>query len=339
MWSSVLTAAEVAEIYNGSQVAYFDLQRNRGAYTSAADLVHWWQLGQNSATDSDWGDDFVGTYHMSTVVATPVLLADFATAAVGATGALDANTLIESFSAQILGLPEIGDELCFTQSAPFAFDVIEAFGEVGPTGHVEGSVQIDGVNVVGLSGATFGSGEDQYSAISALNAATGAKVTFLVEGVTMDVDDFCISVHTQRTTAGGGGLMSEGATGETGLTGETGSTGSSGQTGVGIDGPTGATGGVIFDITTVGTTGTLGVDDGAFIDVTAGSITITLPAVATADTGKIYYIKDSDGLAGAGNIIIEGNASELIDASLTFVLTLNYQAVSIVNLGDKWVIF
>ncbi len=119
-----------------------------------------------------------------------------------------------------------------------------------------------------------------------------------------------------------------GATGSTGVTGETGSTG-----------VTGATGSDNLDITTVGTTLTLGVDDGAFIDVTAGSITITLPPVASAATGKVYHIKDVAGLANGANITIDGNSSEQIDGAATFVLTVNYQSVSIVNLGDKWSVF
>ena len=346
MWSSALTASEVAEIYNGSQVAYFDLQRNRGAYTSAADLVHWWQLGQNSAATSDYGDDFVGTYHMSDVTATPTLLADFPSAKAGetgATGALDANTLIESFTAQILGLPELGDELCLTQSAPFAFDVTSGFGEVGPTGHVVGTVEIDGIPVVGLSGATFDpGGTDSYTATSGNNAATGARVAFVVTGVTLEVDDFCLSIHTQRTTGGGGSLLATGATGATGETGVTGAgvAGVTGATGIqGNTGAVGATGSDDLDITTVAVTSTLGVDDGAFIDVTAGSITITLPAVASAVTGKVYHIKDADGNAGSGNITIDGNAAEQIDGAATFVLNVNYQSVSIVNLGDKWSVF
>ncbi|GAF86680.1 unnamed protein product, partial [marine sediment metagenome] len=143
---------------------------------------------------------------------------------------------------------------------------------------------------------------------------------------------------------------SSGATGETGVTGatngNTGGTGSTGPTGLagtngapGATGAVGATGSDELDITTVSTTSTLGVDDGAFIDVTAGSITITLPAVATAAVGKVYHIKDADGNAGSSNITIEGNASENIDGSLNFVLNVNYQAVSIVNLGDKWSVY
>ena len=61
-------------------------------------------------------------------------------------------------------------------------------------------------------------------------------------------------------------------------------------------------------------------------------------AVASATTGKILYIKDSDGSAGASNITIDGNGAELIDASTTFVLSSNYQSVTLINLGDKWVV-
>jgi len=92
-------------------------------------------------------------------------------------------------------------------------------------------------------------------------------------------------------------------------------------------------------VTTVSTNLTLGVADGPLIDVTAGSITITLPAVAFAAVGKIYHIKDADGLAAATNITIEGDGgSETIDGETTFVLVTNFQGITVVNLGDKWTV-
>jgi hypothetical protein len=69
-------------------------------------------------------------------------------------------------------------------------------------------------------------------------------------------------------------------------------------------------------ITTVSTTSSLSANAGPFIDVTAGSITITLPPVASAVTGKTYTIKDADGVAAGANITIAGNAAENIDGSL-----------------------
>jgi hypothetical protein len=71
---------------------------------------------------------------------------------------------------------------------------------------------------------------------------------------------------------------------------------------------------------------------------TAGSITITLPAVATAGIGRQIIVKDRDGNAGAGNITIDGNASETIDGATTFSLTVNYQSVTLVNDGSTWMV-
>jgi len=96
--------------------------------------------------------------------------------------------------------------------------------------------------------------------------------------------------------------------------------------------------GVAEGVTTVSITSALGADDGPLIDVTAGSITITLPAVASAAVGKTYHIKDTDGLAAATNITIEGDGAETIDGELNFVLTTNFQGLTVVNLGDKWTV-
>ena len=94
-------------------------------------------------------------------------------------------------------------------------------------------------------------------------------------------------------------------------------------------------------VTTIGSTGTLGVDNGPLIDVAIGEtgpITITLPAVATAAVGKIYHIKDADGVAASSNITVDADSTELIDGEETFVITSNFKSVTIVNLGDKWTV-
>jgi hypothetical protein len=91
-------------------------------------------------------------------------------------------------------------------------------------------------------------------------------------------------------------------------------------------------------ISTVSTTSALGANDGPFIDVTAGSLTITLPPVALVVAGKTYTIKDSDGVAAATNITIDGNAAETIDGVATFVMDTDFQSVSLISLGDKWVV-
>jgi uncharacterized protein (TIGR02145 family) len=64
-----------------------------------------------------------------------------------------------------------------------------------------------------------------------------------------------------------------------------------------------------------------------------GPYTVTLP-VASSNTGKVYYIKniDSDG----DDIIVDGNASETIDAALTFILDPFKHAVRIVSDGTNW---
>ena len=89
----------------------------------------------------------------------------------------------------------------------------------------------------------------------------------------------------------------------------------------------------------MGTTGTIGVGDGPFLDVTAGDITLTLPAVAAAATGQVFHFKDSDGNATVNNITIEGDGAETIDDAANAVINTDYGKLSIVNLGDKWVSF
>ena len=64
-----------------------------------------------------------------------------------------------------------------------------------------------------------------------------------------------------------------------------------------------------------------------------GPYTVTLPAAAS-NTDKVYYIKniDSDG----DDITIDGNGSETIDGSTTFLLDPYKHAVRIVSDGSNW---
>ena len=71
---------------------------------------------------------------------------------------------------------------------------------------------------------------------------------------------------------------------------------------------------------------------------TAAVRTLTLPAAASAGVGALFIIKDASGGAATNNIIIDGNASETIDGSLTYNLTGNYQSVSIYCTGTAWLI-
>jgi hypothetical protein len=56
-----------------------------------------------------------------------------------------------------------------------------------------------------------------------------------------------------------------------------------------------------------------------FVDCTSGSITISLPAVSSAGDGFTVSIKKID--SSANTVTIDGNSSETIDGSLTYVLT------------------
>ena len=71
-------------------------------------------------------------------------------------------------------------------SLPFSLDMKTAEGELGSTGEVELTIRIDGVPVTGLSGATFTSSAEAYTASAGFNAATGAKIVAEVVGASLD---------------------------------------------------------------------------------------------------------------------------------------------------------
>ena len=126
--------------------------------------------------------------------------------ATGETGAvfLDATSLIEQFSVQSLGAVDDTDTYCLSQYLPFAATIMEAFGEVGPTGaEAQITVELDGVPVTGLSGATFTHSSTGYSATSSNEGVTGQKLTAVVEGVTGSPDDLCLTIVTKRKGGGG----------------------------------------------------------------------------------------------------------------------------------------
>jgi hypothetical protein len=91
-------------------------------------------------------------------------------------------------------------------------------------------------------------------------------------------------------------------------------------------------------VTSVGATADIGVYDGPVIDVTTGGIEITLPGVAVAGIGQTYIVKDSDGNASGDPITVAGATGENIDASNTASISTDYDSLSLVNLGDKWII-
>lgn len=64
-----------------------------------------------------------------------------------------------------------------------------------------------------------------------------------------------------------------------------------------------------------------------------GAFTVTLPAAST-NTGKVYYIKKTDG--GTNYITIDGNSAETIDGAATVVLYVQYDALRIICDGSNW---
>jgi uncharacterized protein (TIGR02145 family) len=66
-----------------------------------------------------------------------------------------------------------------------------------------------------------------------------------------------------------------------------------------------------------------------------GPYIVTLPN-ATANAGKVYYIKNID--ANGDDITIDGNGAQTIDGATTHVLTTNQQAVRLISDGNNWFI-
>ena len=65
-----------------------------------------------------------------------------------------------------------------------------------------------------------------------------------------------------------------------------------------------------------------------------GTFTVTLPAVASTPTGKVFYIKN----IGTGTVTVDGNLSETIDDTTTKVLA-QYDGMAIINDGTEyWII-
>lgn len=69
-------------------------------------------------------------------------------------------------------------------------------------------------------------------------------------------------------------------------------------------------------------------------DSSAGSITIILPAAATAGNGYYVIIKKTD--TTANTVTVQANGSEHIDGSNTIILSIGYQAISLYCDGTQW---
>ena len=69
-------------------------------------------------------------------------------------------------------------------------------------------------------------------------------------------------------------------------------------------------------------------------DATAGTITLTLPAAATAGNGFSIGAKKTD--SGTNTVIIDANGAETIDGNTTYVLTAQNDGVKIITNGTAW---
>lgn len=72
------------------------------------------------------------------------------------------------------------------------------------------------------------------------------------------------------------------------------------------------------------------------VDATSSSITIALPAAATAGDGFILAVKKTD--SSSNSVIIDTDGSETIDGVSTLAMGIQYQTVFIVCDGSNWFI-
>jgi hypothetical protein len=70
-------------------------------------------------------------------------------------------------------------------------------------------------------------------------------------------------------------------------------------------------------------------------DCTAGAFTLSLPTAVTG-IGRIFFMKKIDSTANI--LTVKANGSELIDSSNTFLLSSQWQTVTIVSNGTQWYI-
>lgn len=74
------------------------------------------------------------------------------------------------------------------------------------------------------------------------------------------------------------------------------------------------------------------------VDTTGGTVTVNLPATATA-AGTIYIVKDVGGDAGTNNITVSAGGTTHIDGSTTVVISTNYGVARIFSNGTQYFTF
>ena len=87
-------------------------------------------------------------------------------------------------------------------------------------------------------------------------------------------------------------------------------------------------------ISTIGVTGsyTATANDEYIGVFSASTVTVSLP---TGITGRVYTIKDEYG-QGSGKITIKPSGTEKIDNSNNYIISVPYQAISVVYRGGQW---
>lgn len=74
-------------------------------------------------------------------------------------------------------------------------------------------------------------------------------------------------------------------------------------------------------------------DHTVLVDATSGAVTITLPIAKNSDE-YIFNIKKIDSSANA--VTIDGNGSETIDDSTTYVISSQYDSITVQSDGTEW---
>ena len=151
-----------------------------------------------------------------------------------------------------------------------------------------------------------------------------------------------LSNQIQILTIPGGGLVvgdelefryggSGGAGGAPGVPGPAGPAGPTGPAGAN------AAGGPVSISTKTGNYTILTSDCFLSGDCTSGNIIFTLPP-ASVNTGRIFYCNKID--ATANTLTVAGNGSDTIIGASTFVLSVQWQSISLISNGNSgWYIF
>jgi len=106
--------------------------------------------------------------------------------------------------------------------------------------------------------------------------------------------------------------------------------------------PTWQNGASVLGITTVNHAASpytvLSTDQFLAVNVSGGVVTIKLPNAPT--TGRVIYVKDSNGAAATSNISVTTvGGSVTIDGQTTYTMNINYQSLSLVFDGTNYEVF